>query len=373
MKRAEIEDRTIFLSIAGSKAYGLDTPESDTDYKGCFIAQPKHYLGLSTIEQKDKGWDIPDQDPPSLYPFLTNTDTSIYEVKKFIGLLLNNNPSLLETLFIEEDKYLYVDPLFKQVVDNRRAFLSKKTRHSYAGFAYSQLNRIEMHRSWLFNPPQSPPNAVDYGLTLERPSLTKSQEGAFLEYLYVLIQDTLSVMQDIDELRDMLREKVDIKGALKQRRIPDIAFYYTQHFTNSSDSFMSLLNASQRYKKDLDHWISYQSWKKNRNKERAIVEARCGYDGKHAMNLIRLLTMAVEILTDHTLYVNRKDRGDRDYLLAIKNGSIPYEEIKDLSGKLFSQLEVDNPKGLYQSSTLRHRPDISLAERLCIDIIVSRI
>ena len=41
----------VYEAISGSKAYGLDTPESDTDIKGVFILPKNEYYGLEYIEQ----------------------------------------------------------------------------------------------------------------------------------------------------------------------------------------------------------------------------------------------------------------------------------------------------------------------------------
>lgn len=39
----------ILECISGSKAYGLDTPTSDTDIKGVFILPKEDYYGLNYI------------------------------------------------------------------------------------------------------------------------------------------------------------------------------------------------------------------------------------------------------------------------------------------------------------------------------------
>ena len=38
-------------AISGSKAYGLDTPESDTDVKGVFLLPKKQFYGLEYFPQ----------------------------------------------------------------------------------------------------------------------------------------------------------------------------------------------------------------------------------------------------------------------------------------------------------------------------------
>lgn len=57
MKRIEVEQRIIFVGLAGSRAYGLNRLDSDYDYRGVLIAPKRYYLGFDLIEQKDSGWD----------------------------------------------------------------------------------------------------------------------------------------------------------------------------------------------------------------------------------------------------------------------------------------------------------------------------
>jgi predicted nucleotidyltransferase len=68
MNRLEIENRTILLALTGSRGYGLDTPASDYDYRGVFIATEPYYLGFNIIEQKDRGWET---EPSAKFPFLS--------------------------------------------------------------------------------------------------------------------------------------------------------------------------------------------------------------------------------------------------------------------------------------------------------------
>ena len=49
----DLQNRGLIIleCISGSKAYGLDTPTSDTDIKGVFILPKAEYYGLNYIPQ----------------------------------------------------------------------------------------------------------------------------------------------------------------------------------------------------------------------------------------------------------------------------------------------------------------------------------
>ena len=114
------------------------------------------------------------------------------------------------------------------------------------------------------------------------------------------------------------------------------------------------------YDTALKQWKQYWEWKENRNPMRAAMEEQSGYDLKHAMHLIRLLLMGREILQSEGVIVKRPDR---DYLLSIRNGAFPYEDIVARSDELIAELET-----LYESSTLPKAPDVEKIDALLVSI-----
>ena len=75
----ETDNRHLLLrAISGSRAYGLDTPESDTDIKGVFVLPEADFYALNPIEQLNN---------PS-------NDVVYYEWRKFVALLHGSNPNI---------------------------------------------------------------------------------------------------------------------------------------------------------------------------------------------------------------------------------------------------------------------------------------
>jgi len=119
-----------YLTIHGSHAYGLNSPTSDTDHRGYFFADPKHFWGLTkgpdTIESNDRV-----------------IDSVAWEFRKFVGLALNSNPNVLETLFTRDREVLVMGD--SAVVLRQKAadwFLSKKVETTFGGYARQQLQRL---------------------------------------------------------------------------------------------------------------------------------------------------------------------------------------------------------------------------------------
>ena len=103
-------DNIILLGLGGSHAYGTETDTSDLDIRGCALNSREEILCGESFEQ-----------------VIDNaTDTTIYSFKKLIRLLTDCNPNTIEILGLKPEHYLYLSDTGKQLIDNRRMFLSKK-------------------------------------------------------------------------------------------------------------------------------------------------------------------------------------------------------------------------------------------------------
>jgi hypothetical protein len=357
MQRIEVEQRTIFIGLAGSHGYGLNRPDSDYDYRGVFIAPKKYYLGFDRIEQKDAGWDV----EPGIYPFLNgNKDTVIYELRKIIQLLSGANPNVLELLWLND--YPVLNSVGQHLINHRQIFLSKKVKHTYSGYAFAQIKKMETHRKWLLNPPQNKPLPSDYGI--EDEPLIKDELNAFLEYLYLLIRGRIEFLEESEKLYELLTADIDFKGVLKQYTLPDNTLEYTQKLTNSRKDFIRLLQKSQAYQVALREWKAYLAWQENRNPARAEMEKKSGYDLKHGMHCIRLLRSGLEILKTGDITVDRRISGDAEDLRAILKGEYSYDELTKMADDLVAQMDI-----IYHESTLPHSPNLEQINDLCMELV----
>ncbi|WGV27879.1 nucleotidyltransferase domain-containing protein [Halotia branconii] len=357
MKRLEVEQRTILIGLAGSHGYGLNRPDSDLDFRGVFIAPKRYYLGFDRVEQKDAGWD-----ELGIFPFIDgNKDTVIYELKKIIQLLSGANPNVLELLWL--NNYPVLTSVGQYLIKHKKLFLSKKVKHTYSGYAFAQIKKMETHRKWLLNPPQKKPIPSDFGIEDEA-VLIKDELNAFLEYLYNLIRGRIEFLEEAEQLYKLLTADIDFKGVLKQYTLPDATLEYTQKLTNSRKDFIRLLKKSQNYQVALREWKAYLSWQENRNPARAEMERKSGFDLKHGMHCIRLLRSGLEILQQGQVIVDRRIAGDVDDLKAILKGEYSYEEVMKMAEDLVAQMEL-----VYEESILPPRPDLEQINELCMELV----
>jgi len=73
------------------------------------------------------------------------------------------------------------------------------------------------------------------------------------------------------------------------------------------------------------------------------MEKEFGYDGKHAMHLVRLLRMGFEIISTGQVVVTRPDAEE---LLEIRNGSWPLEQLLEYATAMeikIEEAEADSP------------------------------
>ena len=129
--------KIIFRIKTGSTLYGLNTPESDEDYMSVFIPNTEYILGLKKINEIDLS-----TNKSNNRNTVSDIDDKYYSIDKYLKLLLDNNPNIIETLFvndkniiIDSKEYLFLRNNYKKIVN---AVVYKK----FTGYAYSQRKKL---------------------------------------------------------------------------------------------------------------------------------------------------------------------------------------------------------------------------------------
>lgn len=352
----EVEDRALALYLVGSKAYGLDTPASDTDYAGIFIDDPKYY-GFSnlTIDQKSGPW------PTSTkFPMISGCkDIHFNEIRKQITLLGKGSPNQIELLFAE-DNLIYCSSVWKLVIGFRHNFITQSIKECYIGYAESQIRKMESHFKWLNDPPKKLPVPEDFGLESDT-TMSKSEFNAFLHTLWELLKDRFEFINAREEFLELVKEKIDYKSILINHDFPLEGLPYIKYLTSTDDAFIDTYQRIKQYRRALDNWKSYQKWLANRNPARAALEAKVGYDCKHACQCLRLLYQAKDLITTNTLKVNTSGAYYHTFLRNIKEGKISYERFIEVADFLFNKVASLDVSHLPTKVTLEYQANL-LAE-----------
>ena len=138
MTQDEVNEWTILRAVVGSRALGLETPESDTDEMGVCIEGIEEAMGL----------DMPFEQFVRTGPdrIREGPDLQIYGLRKFLKLALSGNPTILLLLFIPTEKLLKWDARGSHLRDLAPYIVSKEAGKAYLGYMQAQRMRLTGER-----------------------------------------------------------------------------------------------------------------------------------------------------------------------------------------------------------------------------------
>ncbi len=125
-----VEKHTILAVVVGSRAYGLEGPESDHDRRGVYAAPTRDFWRL------DK--------PPTHLDGPAEEQFS-WEIERFCTLALQANPTVLEVLWSPVTEQITPDG--EQLRAMRGAFLSRRVYDTYGNYARDQLDKVASRRA----------------------------------------------------------------------------------------------------------------------------------------------------------------------------------------------------------------------------------
>lgn len=313
MKEREIAEKNKILEIrSGSHLYGLNTENSDEDYIGIFLAPIEYHLGLQKVEQIDLSFKDKLESGRNSKDAI---DKTFYELKRFVKLALDNNPNILEVLFVDEKNIIYINEFGRRLLNLKKEFLSKKIIKTFLGYAKSQKRKLMIKKDNLdilfktkdflerFN--------LNEGLIL--PEL--KDEPEFKELFKVISKDVYGIGEY------NINKNTTIKEALKK---------VNEIIKNSS------------------------------NRKELIKEY--GYDTKFAYHLVRILLELYEMITTNNLVFPLREK---DMLMKIKLGKVDIETLFSI----ISDIEIAiNSIIDSKESLLKDKPNYDVVEKELISI-----
>jgi hypothetical protein len=167
------DNRLLYQYIAGSKLYHCDEPDSDTDTKGLFIARPEELYGLGFDKQfRDRYKGVLDLFTGQIGD--DKSDNVIYELGKYMGMLLSSNANVLESLFVPREMMLIqphkcLEPLFA----NRDQFITKACFKPFVQYAIEQIKKARGLNKKIVNPVTERLTPYDFAYTFYQQGSTK--------------------------------------------------------------------------------------------------------------------------------------------------------------------------------------------------------
>lgn len=334
----------LFNCISGSQAYGLALPHSDTDLKGIYILPKDEFYGLTYTDQVNND---------------TN-DEMYYEIKKFIDLLLKNNPNILELLSTPEDCILHKNPIMDWI--KPEMFLSKLCNQTFGQYAYAQIKKARGLNKKILNPiDQKRKTILDFCYVVQGHQsipasiwLTKEQ---YKQEECGLIR--IDHMRDIYALFHQSQTIQMLSGIYSDDKADDVSLSSVPEGLTPKVILHFNKDGYSIYCKEYKH---YWEWVNQRNEERYenTVSHGKNYDSKNMMHVFRLLNMAEEIARYKKVNVRRTER---DWLLRIRSGEFLYEDLLKQAEEKIQLLD-----DLFERADLPALPDYDVANNLVVKI-----
>lgn len=307
--------RIILLGLGGSYAYGTNNENSDIDFRGITLNMPSDLLGLTEFEQYEDN----------------TTDTVIYSFNKIVKLLLECNPNTIELLGLDDSQYLIKTPLGQKLLDNKGLFLSKRAAKSFGGYAGAQLRRLQ--------------NAI------ARDSMPQQERE---QHIYNSVKNAL---EDFRRKNEMLN-KGNINIYIDASDNPELEteiFIDAQYKHLPLRDYENMLGVMNNVVRDYDK-IGKRNKKKDDN-----------HLNKHAMHLIRLFMMGIDILEKGEIITHRTD--DLELLKSIRRGDFQRAD-RTFSSEFYEMLSVYESRleTAAKNTSLPDNPNMEKVEEFVEDV-----
>lgn len=311
-KQAEIEryalENTSFTYLSGSKLYGTNTHSSDTDIRGVFI------------HSVEKALSILKEDNITEVVFTGDDDKVLFELKNFGTLLREQNPNVIESLWIPNDKIIQDSILFQELRDNKHELISSLALDKMLGFATAQYKMAKK---------------------FEKKHFTKEMDQPLRKNFLKLVSNPQN--------KDFGKNNFPIENtcAFKHPEHPNIYTLYSSEYLDNKEhswlldnNFSFVKNNSlqdkpilaivefraEEFKQAKLTYNNFLAWKENGNMSKLDLAAEVGYQPKPMMHALRNLYMAKEFIDTGSIVLFRKEN---DFLKSVREGKFSLSECED--------------------------------------------
>ena len=396
-KTVRDDGRLLYEYIRGSHLYGLNNEDSDVDTSGVFILKKEALLGL--------GMDFQELIADS------RNDTTWYEIGKFMSMLTTSNPSVIESLFVPEDKVITKPhPALEPLFANRNEFITKQCFKPFVSYAIEQIRKARGLNKKIVNPVHERLTPLDFAYTFYKQGSTKiknwlENRGLNKDFCGLVhipnMHDTYGVYYDwgahfeangIKTYEDFKKRELDYDfayhfygfgnvdecedflGGKWFEKNKEVLHYRGMCLEKATDMRCSSVAKGEKpivymvynesgFKDHCRKFKEYKDWEKNRNPKRYESNLDKNYDSKNMMHCMRLIHMGYEIATGQGIILDRNVAGDRELLMNIRNHKYEYDE-------LIAIADADKIKlaKAMEESTIKENVDIDTVENVLLEI-----
>lgn len=312
----------------GSHVYGTNIPTSDQDFKGIFIPDAVDLV----MQRAAKHIRNSTKKDESKRNTAEDVDDELFSIQTFMELLRQGQTVALDMLFTPQKYWCWedgVDDRWHTIVHNRDKLIHKGT-NAFVGYTKAQ--------------------AAKYGHKGER---------------VAVLNQFIEAMKTWDDKRELGEYDHVIRPLVKELNskecevinIPAPAGYEGKW---QDMPHLSLANKKVGYTCTVDYARTVYELALQKYGHRArLAEANEGIDWKATMHAVRIAAEARELLVSGQITFPRPER---ELLLAIRKGELPYKQVEGLIEQGLTDI-----KEAELVSTLPNKPNHDLMEELVAD------
>lgn len=341
----------ILLTFGGSHAYGTNVEGSDIDIRGITYNPIESLLGNEEFEQfEDK-----------------NTDTVIYGLNKMFKLLLQCNPNTCEILGCKPEHYFELSKAGNMLLQNRKIFLSKRAIYTFGGYANAQLRRLQNALARDVYPQEDKEKHILGSITHAMDSIVNKYhtiDGEQIKYNFSNDNGSLvhayreynEKMQNMENFKKFEYGGINLYPDVSDREDMNVEIFcdVVLHHYPLRD-YRNIWSEINTIVKDYE-----KLGKRNNKKDDKHLN-------KHAMHLIRLYLMCLDILEKEEIVTYRTE--EHDLLMSIRNGDYQKED-HTYRSEFFEMVDEYEKRLKYaaENTSLPENPDYESAKELLIDM-----
>ena len=321
--------KVVYVTQYGSKLYGTDNPNSDTDYKGIFIPNKNDVLLKRDIEHFN--FNSNDENSKNSKD---DIDLQLFSIYKFFNLLKKGETGAMDILFsmFREDTQVYNDKEFTSIMmENYKKFYNRNL-HSFIGYCVGQ-SKVYNVRGERFN---------ELHLFVEYfNALVKEQGSEKLESMFSAVEEIFQE-NNYKYIKFIMAPTSRGSGEPKEGRYIEVlgkrflgtvtVKYFAEKITDMEEQFGNRARASAK-----------------------------GVDFKALSHAVRVINEVEELIdTDFILFPLK----NRAYITSIKEGN---ESLEDVMEYLDRELTIVQDK--LEKSNLAEKSDEVFINNLLLKLI----
>ena len=325
IEQLDIPGKLIYLSQYGSHLYGLNTENSDIDYRGIFVPHKREILLKRDKDEINREIELPvyaDYDTANLEEKhgqqvgTKKIDIKVFSIHKFIQLCSHGDTNALDLLFSINNTYVEHYGQVNGITfmyENRNSLINSGSMKAYTGYALSQ--------------------AVKYGV--------KGTRLKVLNELIVILNrcrynDNMQVIGDpsVESVQKEIKHLIDNKYILVLDK--------GSENKGGIQKYLSVLGTEHQFNLPISVVIQRLEAMRDKYAQRT-KQAIEGTDWKALSHALRCLYQLEELLTTGDIKYPLKER---KYLKDVKMGLIDSECVKDRIAYMLDRVEkIGDPLG----------------------------